>query len=86
MSLRQSVIPPRLLGRVNSGYRFVGWGTMPIGAAIGGLIAHFYGLRAPFYFAAAIVAAAALLALSQVTQSAIDAAHAEAELVPVAAD
>jgi MFS family permease len=38
VSFRQSVIPDRLLGRVNSVYRFFGWGMMPIGAALGGLI------------------------------------------------
>ena len=38
VSLRQSVIPPHLLGRVNSVYRFFAWGMMPIGAALGGLI------------------------------------------------
>ena len=37
VSLRQSIIPPHLLGRVNSVYRFFAWGMMPIGAAIGGL-------------------------------------------------
>ena len=36
VSLRQSVIPDRLLGRVNSVYRFFGWGMMPIGSLIGG--------------------------------------------------
>ena len=38
VSFRQSVIPDHLLGRVNSVYRFFGWGMMPIGAALGGLI------------------------------------------------
>lgn len=37
VSLRQSVIPPHLLGRVNSVYRFFAWGMMPVGAALGGL-------------------------------------------------
>ena len=37
VSLRQSIIPSHLLGRVNSVYRFFAWGMMPIGAAIGGL-------------------------------------------------
>ena len=37
VSLRQTIIPPHLLGRVNSVYRFFAWGMMPIGAAIGGL-------------------------------------------------
>ena len=32
VSLRQAVIPDRLLGRVNSVYRFFGWGAIPIGA------------------------------------------------------
>ncbi|MFM7044665.1 MAG: MFS transporter [Ilumatobacteraceae bacterium] len=36
VSLRQTIIPSHLLGRVNSVYRFFAWGMMPIGAAIGG--------------------------------------------------
>lgn len=38
VSLRQAVIPDRLLGRVNSVYRFFGWGMMPFGALLAGLI------------------------------------------------
>jgi MFS family permease len=38
VSFRQTVIPDHLLGRVNSVYRFFGWGMMPVGAALGGLI------------------------------------------------
>ncbi len=38
VSLRQRTIPDELLGRVNSIYRFFGWGTMPIGALIGGVL------------------------------------------------
>jgi len=38
VSLRQRTIPDELLGRVNSIYRFFGWGTMPIGAMIGGVL------------------------------------------------
>jgi MFS family permease len=37
VSLRQSIIPSHLLGRVNSVYRFFAWGMMPLGAALGGL-------------------------------------------------
>ena len=48
VSLRQSLVPDDLLGRVNSGYRLLGWGTMPIGAFVGGLVAEAFGLRAPF--------------------------------------
>ncbi len=38
VSLRQSLIPDRLLGRVNSVYRFFGWGTIAIGTLLGGLV------------------------------------------------
>ncbi len=38
VSLRQTVIPDRLLGRVNSVYRFFGWGMMPVGALLGGVV------------------------------------------------
>ena len=37
VSLRQRMIPPHLLGRVNSVYRFFGLGTMPLGVLIAGL-------------------------------------------------
>jgi predicted MFS family arabinose efflux permease len=38
VSLRQTIIPSPLLGRVNSVYRFFAWGMMPLGAALGGLV------------------------------------------------
>lgn len=38
VSFRQRVIPDALLGRVNSIYRFFGWGMMPFGALAGGYL------------------------------------------------
>ncbi len=38
VSYRQRLIPDDLLGRVNSLYRFFGWGLMPFGALMGGAI------------------------------------------------
>ena len=38
VSYRQRLIPDDLLGRVNSIYRFFGWGMMPFGALAAGLI------------------------------------------------
>ncbi|MGI9596712.1 MAG: MFS transporter, partial [Acidimicrobiales bacterium] len=38
VSLRQSIIPDEILGRVNSVYRFFAWGMMPIGAMLGGIL------------------------------------------------
>jgi len=37
-SLRQTVVPSALHGRVNAAYRMVSWGAIPIGASLGGLI------------------------------------------------
>ena len=45
VSLRQRITPTRLLGRLNSAYRLLGWGTMPLGAAAGGAIAQVFGVR-----------------------------------------
>lgn len=38
MSLRQSIIPGRLLGRVHGTWRTLLWGSMPLGSLIGGLL------------------------------------------------
>jgi MFS family permease len=57
VSLRQRITPDRLLGRVNSGYRLVAWGSMPLGAAAGGLLAEFLGLRAVFVIMALLTLA-----------------------------
>jgi MFS family permease len=54
VSLRQSLVPDALLGRVNSAYRLIGWGTMPLGALAGGLLADGFGLRAPFLVASVV--------------------------------
>lgn len=48
VSLRQLITPDRLLGRVNSGYRLLAWGTMPLGAALGGVLGQFFGLTPVF--------------------------------------
>lgn len=57
VSIRQRIVPDQLLGRVNSGYRLVAWGTMPLGAALGGLIASAYSVPAAL-FASAIISSA----------------------------
>lgn len=78
VSLRQAVIPDHLLGRVNAVYRFLGWGSMPIGAFIGGQLASAYGLRAPFFAASAIMLLGMLVLGRHVTGQAIEAARAQA--------
>lgn len=63
VSYRQRIIPPDLFGRVNSAYRFIGTGSIAIGALIGGQLAHHFGVRAPFFIGAAVTALALVLAL-----------------------
>lgn len=55
-SLRQSLVPPELLGRVHSAYRLVSNGGMFLGAVLGGVVASAFGLTAPFWVGAAGVA------------------------------
>lgn len=45
LTLRQSITPPHLLGRMNSVVRLLYWGMMPLGALVGGLLAAPLGLR-----------------------------------------
>jgi MFS family permease len=60
VSLRQRLIPDALLGRVNSIYRFFGWGTIPLGAIFAGALVSIFetplgretALRTPYIFAA----------------------------------
>ena len=75
VSLRQRLIPAELFGRVNSVYRFIGTGTMTIGAAIGGFIAFRFGLRATYWTSAGtlgmvlVVGAPRLLRLARVVNA-----------------
>jgi MFS family permease len=45
LTLRQAITPPRLQGRMNAVTRFMYWGTMPLGSALGGIAAQAIGLR-----------------------------------------
>ena len=86
VSLRQTIIPDRLLGRVNSVYRFFGWGAIPLGALIGGALAA--GLDGPLSREWALRASlivpgigfffVAIYALPRLTTAKMDAARAEA--------
>jgi MFS family permease len=63
VSLRQRIVPGPILGRVNSVYRMLGWGLMPLGALAGGFVAHAAGLRAPYVVAGLLCALSTLVAL-----------------------
>lgn len=77
VSLRQHVTPDALLGRVNSCYRLVAWGTQPVGALFGGLLGELFGLR-PTFAVSAVVALTALVGALLVTDRAMDEAEAAA--------
>ncbi len=78
VSLRQRITPDRLLGRVNSGYRLVAWGTRPLGAATGGVLGELLGLR-PVFLVMGLLMLGLLLGMRVVTDRAMAAAEAGAE-------
>lgn len=44
-SLRQAIVPDRLLGRTNATLQFISWGTIPVGNIAGGVIATWTGVE-----------------------------------------
>jgi MFS family permease len=74
VSFRQRVTPEHLLGRVNSAYRLVAWGTRPIGAAIGGALGQWVGVRTVFAIMGA-VAMATLIPNRILTDETLEAAE-----------
>lgn len=83
VSFRQSIIPARLLGRVNSVYRFFAWGSIPIGTLLGGVMVaavdgpapRHVALRAPFFVAGAISLALLAYAVPRLTTERLDIAR-----------
>ncbi|AEV83079.1 hypothetical protein ACWT_2060 [Actinoplanes sp. SE50] len=59
-SLRQSITPDALMGRVTGIYRLIGFGSLPLGALAGGAVAHWLGLRTPFLLAGALMVVSTL--------------------------
>ena len=84
VSLRQRLTPDRLLGRVNSAYRLLAWGVMPLGAATGGLLAQLVGLRAVFVVMAGVMVAM-LAGMRVVTDRRMAEAEREADAAMAAA-
>ncbi len=93
VSLRQTIIPDHLLGRVNSVYRFFGWGMIPIGAAAGGVVVAIVdtfasrevALRAPWFVTATGGVLVFAYAKPRLTTAKIDAARHAVESQPTPA-
>ncbi len=85
VSLRQTVIPDQLLGRVNSVYRFFGWGAIPVGTFVGGVVvavtetfaSREMALRVPWWLTAALYVPVVVYALPRLTSAKLEAARAE---------
>jgi MFS family permease len=54
VSLRQAITPDRVQGRMNATVRTIIWGTIPIGALIGGTIGTVYGVLPAIYIGIAV--------------------------------
>jgi MFS family permease len=67
VSLRQAITPPRMQGKMNATMRFIVWGTMPIGAILGGALGSIIGL----YPTIVIGAVGGLVAFIPVTLSSV---------------
>ena len=84
VSLRQSLIPSHLLGRVNSVYRFFAWGTIPIGTLLGGTLVSVLqsglgremAFRSVYFTGAALGFALFLYAIRVLTEAKIEEARA----------
>jgi MFS family permease len=82
VSFRQRITPDALLGRMNATYRLFAWGTQPLGALLGGIVAELFGLRSVVVLAALLVGAL-VLARRIVTDQALRAVDARApEMTP----
>ena len=52
VSLRQAITPERMQGRMNATMRFIVWGTIPIGATVGGFLGGIIGLHQTIWIGA----------------------------------
>lgn len=64
VSLRQAITPNRLQGRMNATMRTIVWGTIPIGAIIGGVLGGMIGVVNTLYVGAIVAGLATLWIIS----------------------
>lgn len=66
-SVRQAIVPDRMLGRTNATLQFIGWGTIPVGNIIGGAIATWTGIAVALWMGVGFAMVGALaIGLGQV--------------------
>lgn len=94
VSLRQTIIPDHLLGRVNSVYRFFAWGAISLGTLLGGalvaagetMLSREWSLRVPYLIAAALHVVLFVYALPRLGSDRIDAARRQASTAEASVD
>lgn len=64
VSWRQRIVPDEYMGRMVAGHRLFAWGSLPIGAAVGGLVGQYYSLPLVFIVGSVLVASLFLVPLN----------------------
>ncbi|GGT46848.1 MFS transporter [Streptomyces chromofuscus] len=72
-TITQRKVPDEMLGRYGAAARLFNFGAMPLGAALGGLLAELGGIRPAFAVFAVATAATPVLFLKNITRSAVEA-------------
>jgi MFS family permease len=72
-TISQRLVPNSMLGRYSAASRLFSWGAMPIGAALVGLLAEFFGIRVAFSVFAICTALLIIPFIKVVTPSRLDA-------------
>jgi predicted MFS family arabinose efflux permease len=65
VSLRQTIVPDRVQGRMNATVRTINWGTMPVGAMIGGTLGSTVGVIGTILVGGGLQGAAVLWVVSK---------------------
>jgi len=65
VSLRQTIVPDRIQGRMNATVRTINWGTVPVGAIIGGTLGATVGVIGAILIGGALEGAAVLWIVSK---------------------
>ena len=71
-SLRPRMVEERLLGRVHGAARVIGFGTMPLGAVVGGQVAQWFGIPAVFVAVVALMLVSTAIVAVRVPQPVVD--------------
>lgn len=75
VTLRQTLTPDDLRARVAGAARLLAWGTQPLGALLGGVIASTLGLRAPYFIGAGVYAVMLVVTWATISNETLAAAR-----------